>query len=315
VIPFSTWLVSARANFEPYGISPLGLLFTRPDLEAEYQTFILKVTVAHIRFSLAMAMMIIVLYGMIDPFIYDERGTLIYASLVRFLVIFPAALFMFLVTFHSRYRTYARFAGTCGICAVGLGFCLIALRSNALTLIYTFPAIVMATVYSFFFVGLFFRYALVAAALANAIYSLAIWATDIPLVMAFAAGVSMITILLMLAMAAYQKELISRQLFVSERREREAVARQSQNDSRYLAWLRQLAEFLRHEVRQPIAQINSSIEIAQLACKADDRLGPYLASASSGTQHVWNLIERASQATDAEAFVRQGQPKWTDLAC
>jgi two-component system, OmpR family, sensor histidine kinase ChvG len=31
------------------------------------------------------------------------------------------------------------------------------------------------------------------------------------------------------------------------------------------------------------------------------------------TQHVWNLVERASQATDAEAYVRQGRLQRTDL--
>jgi hypothetical protein len=41
-------------------------------------------------------------------------------------------------------------------------------------------------------------------------------------------------------------------------RERSALARQSQIDTRYLSWLRQLAKFLRHEVRHPVAQINSS---------------------------------------------------------
>jgi signal transduction histidine kinase len=95
---------------------------------------------------------------------------------------------------------------------------------------------------------------------------------------------------------------------------REALARQSQIDTRYLAWLRQLAEFLRHEVRQPVAQINSSIEVAQLACKGNDRMASCLATAAVGSQQVWNLIERASRATDTEAFVRQSLPQWVDLA-
>jgi hypothetical protein len=181
VVSLSRWLVSGRANFEPYGISPIGLSFARPDQEAEYETFILKVTVAHIRFSLAMAMMIVLLYGTLDPFIYAEQGALVYALLVRLLVVFPTALLLFLTTFHSRYRANARLAGTCATCAVGVGFCLITHRSNALTLIYTFPAIVMATVYSFFFVGLFFRYAVVAGALTNALYSLVVCTIDIPL--------------------------------------------------------------------------------------------------------------------------------------
>jgi two-component system, OmpR family, sensor histidine kinase ChvG len=66
-------------------------------------------------------------------------------------------------------------------------------------------------------------------------------------------------------------------------------------------------------VRHPIAQINSSIEVAQLASKDDERVAPYLANAALGSQQVWNLVERASRATDAEAFVRRGQPQWTDL--
>jgi GAF domain-containing protein len=94
--------------------------------------------------------------------------------------------------------------------------------------------------------------------------------------------------------------------------EREALARQHQADSHYISWLRQLAGFLRHEVRQPVAQINSSVELIHLTSQ-DDQLKPYIASASQGVRHVWNLIERASRATDAEAFVRQGQAQPIDL--
>jgi signal transduction histidine kinase len=96
-------------------------------------------------------------------------------------------------------------------------------------------------------------------------------------------------------------------------REREALARQHQTDARYISWLRQLAGFLRHEVRQPVAQINSSVELIHLTSH-DDQLKPYIASAAQGVRDVWNLIERASRATDAEAFVRQGQAQPIDLA-
>jgi signal transduction histidine kinase len=82
---------------------------------------------------------------------------------------------------------------------------------------------------------------------------------------------------------------------------------------RNLDWLRKLAAFLRHEVRQPVAQINSSLEIMHMNSKSGDHLGSYLASAASSTQHVWNLIERACRATDAEAFVRQVRPQLIHL--
>jgi two-component system, OmpR family, sensor histidine kinase ChvG len=66
-------------------------------------------------------------------------------------------------------------------------------------------------------------------------------------------------------------------------------------------------------VRQPVAQISSSVELVQLLSNHDDRLKPYVVSASEAAEHVWNLVERASRATDAEAFVRQSQPQWIDL--
>jgi signal transduction histidine kinase len=118
------------------------------------------------------------------------------------------------------------------------------------------------------------------------------------------------------ASVTYLFERLFRTQFLTEKelaRDREVLARQHQADVRYLAWLRQLAAFLRHEVRQPVAQISSSIEIVQLNSDVDEQLRPYLASAALSTQHVWNLIERASRATDAEAFVRQHNPRSMDL--
>jgi two-component system, OmpR family, sensor histidine kinase ChvG len=43
------------------------------------------------------------------------------------------------------------------------------------------------------------------------------------------------------------------------------------------------------------------------------RLEPYIVAASQGAKDVWNLVERASRATDAEAFVRQSQLQSLDL--
>jgi signal transduction histidine kinase len=310
----SNWLVPGRPNFEPYGIVPIGLSFRIPQLEAEYQAFTSQLTVVHLRFALVVAMVLVASLGVMDPFIYKKPGSLPLAATVRFAVIFLPILLCFLFTFLERIRTFWQYVGMLGICVAGCGFCMmLIIESNDQTLIHFFSATVMTILYSFFFAGLFFRYSLGAAAFVIAIFSLVIWTIDVPVATATATNIMMYTFFLLLAMAAYQKELISRQLFVSERREREALAKQHQSDARYLDWLRQLAKFLRHEVRQPVAQINSSMEIIQLASKNDARFAPYLESASLATQHVWNLVERASQATDAEAYVRQGRLQRTDL--
>src|SRR5436305_11475288 len=45
----------------------------------------------------------------------------------------------------------------------------------------------------------------------------------------------------------------------------------------------------------------------------DTRVAPYLSNAAVGVQQVSNLIERASRATDIEAFVRQSESDRVDL--
>jgi hypothetical protein len=45
----------------------------------------------------------------------------------------------------------------------------------------------------------------------------------------------------------------------------------------------------------------------------DDKLQSLITNASLGAQHVWNLVERASQATDAEAYVRQSVAQPVEL--
>ena len=91
-----------------------------------------------------------------------------------------------------------------------------------------------------------------------------------------------------------------------QQEERQALAQQHQYDRQYLEWLR-------HEVRQPVAQITSSVELIQLQKAQNRDLQPYIDSALLGAQHVWNLIERASLATDAVAFVRQCRPQPLEL--
>lgn len=131
------------------------------------------------------------------------------------------------------------------------------------------------------------------------------------------------TIFSLCALLGYTRELVLRADFATQfelaeaqkelAQEREALARQHQSDIRYLDWLRKLAQFLRHEVRHPVAQITSSIELIQLAHNHDDKLQSLITNASLGARHVWNLVERASQATDAEAYVRQSVAQPVEL--
>jgi signal transduction histidine kinase len=177
--------------------------------------------------------------------------------------------------------------------------------------------VILVLMFNFGFSRLLFIPSLFTGILISLAYNVAAISQGLALSLIVANNFFLITALGSGAFVTYLLERLYRsQFLISEEliSERENLFRQHQADARYLDWLKKLAQFLRHEVRQPVAQISSSIDIIQLAHdQAGDVLQPYIASASLGVQHVWNLVERASQATDAEAFVRGSQFSVFDL--
>jgi signal transduction histidine kinase len=176
--------------------------------------------------------------------------------------------------------------------------------------------VVLSLMFNFGFLRLLFIPSLVAGVIICLGYNAAAYSAGVGAWLIAANNFFLISALISGASITYLLERLFRTQFLTAKelvREREALARQHQADIRYLTWLRRLATFLRHEVRQPVAQINSSIELIQLTHEDDERLKPHVASALVSIEHVWNLIERASRATDAEAFVRQSQLVEIDL--
>lgn len=169
---------------------------------------------------------------------------------------------------------------------------------------------------NFFFFRLLFLPAIICAVTICAAYNLAAIAQGLEPERVLATNFYSIFAVIGGGAVTYLLERLFRTQFLTEialARERDALARQRHADSRYIEWLQQLAAFLRHEVRQPIAQINSSIELLQLTFEPDENQKSYIGNASLGAQHVWELVERASRATDAEAFVRLSQPQSIEL--
>jgi signal transduction histidine kinase len=309
---FLNFLVPGLTNFERFGISPASLKFKAQDEEAGYQAATLRSSLDHIRFSISVGLVMIAILGFADPLIYQHEE-LHYVYIIRFGILLPMGLVFLCLTARATYFLRFKLFNSLLVTAFGAMFLPLVYRTDLTILIYNFPTVMMVSTYAFFFCGMSFQYGVMSAGTFNILFSIAIWSIKIPLAVAFAVNMHMIVMLLLIAMAAYQRELVSRQLFVSERREREALARQHESDHRYLQWSRQLARFLRHEVRQPVAQINSSIELAQLALDDFNPIKPHVANAAFATRQVWNLIERASHATDIEAFIRQSTPELVDL--
>lgn len=303
-----------QSTFRRYGISPLALRFESAAEEAKYQDFVLRSAVVHIRYAYAFAMVLAVAYVTLDPFLFSNPGLLRRAIYIRFAVLIPLLSAQISLTHWRRYTSHSQSIGVTVVVLFGLGITGLAFGANEAVIVDNYSSMIMTLIYAFFFTGLFFRFASMAGLAVVSLYLVAIFESpDTPVAIANSMETSLVVIFVIMGLCAYQKELISRQLYLTETRERERLSRQTQQDARHLEWLRTLARFLRHEVRQPVAQINSSIELAKLFDGGDGRGLEFLNGATLSTQHVWNLIERASRATDVEAYVRECRRQAIDL--
>jgi signal transduction histidine kinase len=168
-------------------------------------------------------------------------------------------------------------------------------------------------IFGFVLIGTRFYYSTISAFVATAAY-VALLCYEIGATAQFYYYVyQIVTVFLLCVLLGYTRELILRADFATQAELARARLEKEQDDARYLEWLKQLAKFLRHEVRNPVAQINSSLELIQLGTSGAE-VSVHISNASMGIHRVWNLIERASQATDIEAFVRKSSPSPVDIA-
>jgi hypothetical protein len=62
----------------------------------------------------------------------------------------------FALTYSSHYKACSQLLGSTAVGIVGMALCFFNYGSNVAVVMFIFPAVIMALLYSFFFVGLFF---------------------------------------------------------------------------------------------------------------------------------------------------------------
>jgi signal transduction histidine kinase len=241
------------------------------------------------------------------------------ANLLRVVVILPAFFVFFIVSFagiiKQKYELYvAMFYSLVSLVLIYVLYRLDNDGGNGISNTVGFLNLFFLLIFGFVLIGVRFYYAIVSSIVVSVFYTIMLFRNLNSLGELMYFIYQIVTIFCLCALLGYTRELILRADFATQFELAEARSVKERADTRYLDWLRSLAAFLRHEVRHPIAQIHSSLELIQLS-HTKESISDYVANASNAAQHVWNLIERASRATDAEAFVRQSHARLIDLAC
>jgi signal transduction histidine kinase len=303
----------------------LSLRFRTPRLEIGFSQYYLPISLFQSRLAFGLAFVFLSSDYVADSIYYGLSADP--ANLLRVALLAPAFLCFFFASYRSaikrRYELYVSvFYSLISICLFYVIF-LLDEHGNGISNVVGFLNYFFILLFGFVLIGTRFYYSCVSSTLVSIIYIVLLYHRIGAVGALYYFSYQIFTIFSLCALLGYTRELVLRADFATQfelaeaqkelAQEREALARQHQSDIRYLDWLRQLAQFLRHEVRVPVAQITSSIELIQLAHNHDDKLQSLITNASLSARDVWNLVERASQATDAEAYVRQSVAQPVEL--
>jgi signal transduction histidine kinase len=280
--------------------------------EQEFRTEFVVSQLPNIRIAVIAIVVIMLFFGAIDSLLYRDETNLLRIWLARLFIFVPMAAAFVIITYHQRYIENAQVIGFIAAAFVGALWLLFIAEDGLHRSLYLMPNLVESSICVLFLIGLTLKYSAPLVAFLCFLYSIILYNYDLPARMNIALVVSIIVILGLLLLCAYQRETVARQLFLKNQEEQRTAHRNLQESRRDLEWLRGLATFLRHEVRQPVALVSSSLDIMQLLKPTDD-IAHQIKNAETGVRHVWSLIDRATRATDVEAFVRQSRPQWVDI--
>ncbi len=313
--PENDLLSRYEANQEPalaYKSGPL-LNFLDRNLEREFRHDIAQSQKRYVRLAAIVMMIIYIVFGFIDDVPLDGGASRELILTLRYVVVVPTCAFFIILTFTTLYERIAQMSAFVTVLIVGSIWLVFLADDEFDQAVYFLPPLIEVNLCALFFLGLLLRYSLLLCGIFAVLYVHILSGLDYSEDILSGVIVSVIVINGLLILCAYQREMVTRTLFIKNREERNVARRHAQDHQRDLKWFRGLAAFLRHEVRQPVALISSSLSVMQMKPdNADAAL--HIANAETGVRHVWSLIDRATRATDAETFVRQSRSEVMDLS-
>ncbi len=281
--------------------------------EQEFRTEFVVSQLKNIRIAVVLIVSIMLFFGVVDSILYRDETNLLRIWSARLFIFVPMAIAFVIITYNKRYIEKSQIIGFVAAASVGALWLLFIAEDGLHRSLYLMPNLIESCICVLFLIGLTLKYSAPLVTFLCFLYSIILYNYDLSARLNIALVVSITVTLGLLILCAYQRETVARQLFIKNRDEQQNARRHLEENQRDLEWLRGLATFLRHEVRQPVALVSSSLDIMQMRKPADDDIAHQIRNAETGVRHVWSLIDRATRATDVEAFVRQSQPRWIDV--
>jgi signal transduction histidine kinase len=276
------------------------LRFSDAALESNYRQRSFAEQHHAIQLNIGITILFLLLFLAIDPLLL-HADLLKTFRLTRLGVLIPLSIAALLA---CHYITHAqRWVQVCMVSIVPFGLCwtgLLMLGGGEI-IGYLSLALIQTIVGTFFLLGLPVRLSIPAAALYTGTFLVTAFVMDIPIGIGLTHTLGCVTVAMVCAFGAFRSEKASRHQFVA----------QAMSDAQYFRslaiqddrnrWLEVFASFLRHELKNSMVGISSSIELAQRAVRQEQpQQREYLDRATQSLGFMRRLLGQVAEATSLE---------------
>jgi signal transduction histidine kinase len=273
-------------------LSRLTLRFRSPEREAAYRRAQFDGSLWLLRWALGLGVLVQLAFLHVDSLVLGEQAGTLWA--IRLESSIPVSVLAFLLSFHPRFAAIDQPVAAAVVLLNGLTTASANLLFDAEATMYFVPGTVVVAMYGYVLLGLRFAWAAPLVGTIVALNLLTLWALDTPADLMAKAIYMLVISTGILTVGAYRMEMTSRtehytaeQLLARERRERETEAAR-------IDWLENLAHFLRHELRNSVTGVRTSLDLLERHTPDDDRSCVYFERARAGPKVIQRLLESAS---------------------
>jgi signal transduction histidine kinase len=295
-------------------IRRVSLRFRDRQLEDEFAEMRYARSVNMIRGARALGAVVLLLLVPLDAVLVPvDKVDMV--RLLRLLLIVPILLIALIVTFIVSSHRIALPILAASIAVVGLTWSLMLILAGPETTSYIYPNVIVTVLFIYFMLGLPFRFAMPIAWGISIMHILTAYFAfpELPAEQFLAVLAPVLTICAIATYADYQIQLTARELYLQSVKLRaEQIAREESDNAR-LDWLENMARFLRHELRNTMIGISSSLELMSrrgVSPEAD----VYLGRAQRSVTHMRKLVSDSAEATTLELSLKHDQPGPLELS-
>lgn len=305
---------TVKQNQKHSDIEHVSLSFRDRNLERSFGEIRFQNSRSLIRGACALGALLIASFAFLDE-VFVPADVIGVSRALHFLVIIPSLLAALLITYLTRSHVVATTGLAVAISLVGLMWTVLLILAGPDTTIYYFPKVIMTLLFALFMLGLPFR---IGAPLAWGISLVHIATTylafsEISAEQLLASAFPILAICAIATYAAYQINMTSRQLYLQSVALRAEQAAREDADNARLDWLENMARFLRHELRNTIIGISSSLELLKFK-GVDLQAQVYIDRALRSVTYMRKLVNDSSEATALELSLEQDQPNPVELS-